>query len=464
MLITAENQAMKYVPRVGVIGIMALALVGCTTATNGQPGAAPPEPAAPPATTEPAATPAVETDDSECSVETPCAITFRWWGGDDRQRRTLEAIELFEEQNPDIVVTPLPVSFSGYYDQLSIEFAAGTAPDVFQLDAARPREFGSQGLLLPLNDLLDTTYLPQAQLDEASYDGVIYAAPHTGNAPSVLLNADLFAEAGVPLPDSDTWTWDDFQQITADLSNGLPDGSWPVELIPVNLGRVWLNQRFDGGFFSANGDVAAPVELLSQWFDFMKTLIDDGVAPPASETVQLFTVGPEESLMGQNRSAIMFAPSSTISQMTAASGANLVLARFPGESSEDRVGTMVDVGIYYGASARTPHPYAAARLINFLVNDPDAGLLLGVDRGLPLNSEVAAAVYPTVDSVAQQQFDYMNRVFAAGGTAHPRAPGGFLSIDVNRAVEGVIFGQVNPDDAASTFAAENQASIENARG
>ena len=440
----------KYIIRALAAGAVASLLVGCATTNNGDSIAAPPVAPA-------------EVVSDECSVEVPCELSFRWWGGDDRQQRTLAVIALFEEQNPDIRITPMPVSFAGYYDQLAIEFAASNTPDVFQLDAARPREFGRQGLLLPLDGLIDTTNLPAAQLDEASFDGVLFAAPHTGNAGSVLLNVDLFEEAGVPLPDDQTWTWDDFLQVAQDLRAGLPAGSYPIEIIPVNMVRPFLAQRWDGGLFTPDGDVGVSPEVMAEFFEFSSDLVADGLTPAATETVQLFVVGPGESLMGTNRSAMMFAPSSTIAQMTAASGANLALARFPGESSEPYIGTAVDVGIYYGAAANTPYPEAAGRFISFMVNDPEAGLHFGVDRGVPLNPYVVAALEPTADDVMLAQFDYMEEVIAAGSRANPRAPGGELNNFINRAFEGLIFGQLTPEQAAAQFTQETQEGIDQAR-
>jgi len=442
--------------RLFAVAAATLALVGCAGSTNGGTTA---EPTAPPGVPQPP----VNLESYECSVEVPCVISFRWWGGDDRQQRTLDAIALFEEQNPHIRVNPLPVSFAGYYEQLAIEFVAGTGPDVFQIDAARPTEFGRQGLLLPLDGMVDTTYLPAAQVEEASVNGVLYAAPHTGNAQSLLINADLFAEAGVPLPDDDTWTWDDFVRIGGELRDNLPAGQYALELIPANMVRAWLAQQYQGGLFGADGDIAAPPELVAEFFDFTNQLVQEGITPAPAVTQQYLLAGLSESLVGTNRAAMIFWPSNAIGQLVAASEADIRLVRLPGESSETYVGTNVDVGLYYAASANTHYPEAAGRFINFLVNSPEAGLYFGVERGIPLNSQVAAALAPTVDAVAQQQFDYLDRVFAANGFAYPRAPGGDLHVFINRAFEGVIFGQLSSQAGADQFIADIQEGIDHAR-
>jgi len=147
---------------------------------------------------------------------------------------------------------------------------------------------------------------------------------------------------------------------------------------------------------------------MAEFLDWYASLIDSGAMPQASEMSQLFTVGPEESLMGQGRAAMMIAPSSGLSGFSAASGDNLRLVKIPGETSESCKGTMVNVGIFYGISANTQHPAEAGKFVDFMINDPDAGKILGLDRGVPLSEAVVAAISPDLNELDQQQVAYMS--------------------------------------------------------
>ena len=391
-------------------------------------------------------------------------LTFRWWGGEDRQQRTLNAIALFEDLHPNIRILPQPVSFDGYYDQLMIEFVAGTQPDIFQMDIGRPREFGPQGLLYPLNDIVNLT-VSDSILEESSWDGEIFGAAATANAPSMLLNPRLFEEAGVEMPTDHIWTWDEFNTIVEELVAGLPEGTFAAEFAPVNLLPAWVTQRNGVGTADADtGEVVLTPELLSEYLDFYAHLEAIGAIPPAAQAVETFTVGPEESLAGRGLAAITFVPSSSVTAFSSASGDDLVLARVPGDDSEAYVGTLVNIGIYWAISANCAHPVEAGQFIDFMINDPGAGEYLGVERGVPLNTTVAAAIAPGLNEVSQQQVEYMASVINSGAPTNRGVPGaGQTPAFTNRAVESVLFGQTDSLSAAQQWVDELQNAIDAAR-
>jgi multiple sugar transport system substrate-binding protein len=204
--------------------------------------------------------------------------------------------------------------------------------------------------------------------------------------------------------------------------------------------------------------------LLAEFFDFFVAMIDDGRMPPAAEVGETFTAAPEEIPMGRGHAAISFVPSNQVSTFTAASGDDLVLARIPGDDSEAHIGTLINIGIYWAISANTDHPEEAARFVEFMINNPAAFEHLGVERGVPLNVEVADAIEPTLNAVDNQQVDYIASLIAAGAGTNRGVPGqGQMPAFTNRAIEGVMFGQQSSLEAANQWIGELQQSIDEAR-
>jgi multiple sugar transport system substrate-binding protein len=445
-----------------LLGLLALAgiIFGITRACNRAP--VPAVDPTVPAVTSPAVQP-TPTATADANVA-PFELTFRWWGGDARAERTMNAIAVCEAKVPGLTIRPLPVSFDGYYDALMVEFAAGTQPDIFQMDVGRPREFGPNGLLYPLNDIVNLT-VSDSILEESSWEGEIFGAAATANAPSMLLNPRLFEEAGVAMPTEAIWTWDQFNTVTAELAANLPDGSWAVEFDPVNLMPAWITQRNSIGITNADtGEVHVDPALLAQYIDFYNSLSVEGKMPPASAAGETWTVGPEETLMGRGLAAITFVPSSGVTAFSSASGDDLVLARIPGDDSEAAIGTLVNIGIYWAISAETQHPEAAGTFVDCLINDKDAGEFLGVDRGVPLNVDVAAAITPGLDAVSQQQVEYMASVIGSGAGTNRGVPGqGQTPQFIRLAVQSVMFGQSSSLAAANQFISELQTAVDGAR-
>ncbi|GAB3903830.1 hypothetical protein GCM10029964_096390 [Kibdelosporangium lantanae] len=107
-------------------------------------------------------------------------------------------------------------------------------------------------------------------------------------------------------------------------------------------------------------------------------------------------------------------------------------------------------------SARTKNKEAALKLVTFLLNDPDAGRILGANRGLPANLKIRAAVATTVTGPDKLIFDYEANVDKALGDA-PQAPpkgDGAVYKLMQRMNEEIVFGRTSIDDAVQRFFTE----------
>ena len=89
----------------------------------------------------------------------PVTLRISTWGSDSRTRMTEQAIDLFEAANPDIKVTLENAQFSGYWDRLATQVAAGDAPDVIQLDEANFSAYAGRRVLADLAPYADTLKL-----------------------------------------------------------------------------------------------------------------------------------------------------------------------------------------------------------------------------------------------------------------------------------------------------------------
>ena len=61
-------------------------------------------------------------------------LRFSWWGSDVRHKATLEAIDLYMKQNPNVKIEAEYGGVDGYQDKLSTQLGGGTAPDLIQVD------------------------------------------------------------------------------------------------------------------------------------------------------------------------------------------------------------------------------------------------------------------------------------------------------------------------------------------
>lgn len=391
----------------------------------------------------------------------PVTIRFSWWGNEDRAKITNQAVDAFEKANPNITVKTESLDFNSYFDRLSTSVAAGDEPDVITMGGAYPREYASRGVLLDMTQVsndLDLSKLDEPALSNGTFDGKQYGVPTGVNTYGVVANPDLFKQAGVKLPDDNKWSWDDYVRIATQLSDKLPDGVYGADdpTSPETL-DLYANQLTGEGLYSKKGGIAIDKKTVESWFDMTTELMKNEATPPAQvSSEQDGLTAPEQTLLAQNKAAMMFGWSNLLTAYRQASGKNLIMLRAPGETTEKGTGMWLQASQLYTISKRSEHPDAAAKLINFLVSDQRAADLIKADRGIPANEEIRAHLEAGLDANSKVEYDFVDRMsklvdgeFVIGPT------GSTESVDIlTRTNQAVLFGQKSPEQGAEQFVTE----------
>jgi multiple sugar transport system substrate-binding protein len=396
--------------------------------------------------------PAGETPGTATGTE---EITLRvtWWGNPDRAEATQDAIALFEAEYPHVTVDVSPSSFSGYYDKLNTQFASGAAPDVFQNDQVTT--YVAQELLLNLDDyshILDTSAIDDGFLNQARVDGTLYEVP-AGSSPMALVYRQAsFDAAGLDTP-SNELTWEEFAQLARDLQPTLEDG-WALADSSTlhNHFQVFIRQR-DRDWFSADGSALGfTTDDLAEWWAYWADLRTDGAVPPADVTVGQAGGDVTESPLAQGLVAMsIYGTAVTLPTDDMSYGA------LPNEAGNP--GAYLMRANSWAVNAATDHPDEAVELINFLINDPEAGHALGMTRGVPPNPDIAAGIREDLDDKEQDIAAYVEYLSAEGnsGPAPAPDPAGTRNIRsemFERYAQEVLFGQRDPAEAAEAFVNE----------
>lgn len=113
---------------------------------------------------------------------------------------------MFARVEAELGVTVTPVVYPTYDDQLNQlpnQFAARTAPDIILWDNAAPvAQYATEGVILPVDDLLPATQVdlgayPAALVDGWVIDDGLYAVPSYLQNSAMVYNMDVLAAAGV---------------------------------------------------------------------------------------------------------------------------------------------------------------------------------------------------------------------------------------------------------------------------
>ena len=146
------------------------------------------------------------------SVAAPAApeeasLRFMWWGGESRHKATVEALDLYMQNNPGVKIEYEYSGWDGYFDKLLTQLAGNNAPDIVQLSYTNVSEYVVRNQLEPLNEyidsgILDVSHLNSTLLDTYNIDGNYYGIPSGVNVQLLYYNQTMFDELGVEYPTS----------------------------------------------------------------------------------------------------------------------------------------------------------------------------------------------------------------------------------------------------------------------
>ena len=213
--------------------------------------------------------------------ESTTEISYSWWGNDDRHRYTLQALDIFTEQNQgQIEVQANYGSWGGYENKMHIYMRSHNAPDVMQINYAWLSEYADEeNGFYNLYDLKDIIHLENYTPEELAYgemDGKLYAVPISFNTPMFYYNKTIYASYGLEIPK----TWDDLFAAAKVMSR---DGIYPLGTTKKQLFLMlvaYLEQIKGKESVKADGSLQLTKADIAFMLDFYKRLIDEDVLMP----------------------------------------------------------------------------------------------------------------------------------------------------------------------------------------
>lgn len=205
------------------------------------------------------------------AAQGPIELTFVGWGGPEEQAVFAHLVEVFNANNPDIVIKYQPIP-TDYTTTLKTMIAGGTPPDIAYIPDGDFSAFAPRNQLVNIQPFVDasTTFdvndvWPSA-LGRYRWDaenkvfgqGPLYALPKDIGPTVLYINVDLFEKLGVPLPSfEEPMTWDELievgRQLTVDV-NGKHPGEEGFDVNNVEswgLGEIW----FENGIYNNGGKI-----------------------------------------------------------------------------------------------------------------------------------------------------------------------------------------------------------------
>ena len=392
-------------------------------------------------------------------------IRHFWWGNPERDKRTFAVIDIFNQKNPDIIVSGETLGFADYFTKLTTQIAGGNMPDVIQQGYGVLFEYINNGVVVPLDEYvgktLDISKIDQSAIDAGTVDGKFYALSIGANSHMAMFNSRLFEEAGI-VPgetfDPYGYTYDELAEFAAAIkqATGVP-GTDDNTADYQNFSDFTVQKG--ANLYNEDSSYGPSQEIVEEYWSIWEKIRNGGGTPPAQESAALSGVA-ELSQMGvvTGKSAMTYLWSNQLVGVQGLMEDRLGVATYP-NTPEMRPGSVVQPSQFVCLTRDSANPEAATKYMSAFVNDIDMTGVLGLERGIPSQSDVRAALQPKLTEVEALSVEYFDKI--QGKTAPLTAPPPSGSAEVEQTFErlavGVLLGERSIPEVATDFLNQAQA-------
>lgn len=376
-------------------------------------------------------------------------LRMSWWGGDSRHVATQKALEYCTTKTGHKVKAEFS-GFEGYLEKLTTQMAGSTEADIVQVDWPWLFQFSKNGTgfadLKQFAGDLDLTQWNDGQLAPATIGGKLNGVPVSVTGGVYYFNDEIYKKAGLEIPKN----WDDLAAAAKKMN---PDGVYPFDSTRVILMLMIeaFTAQISGQEFVKPGtnELAWTAADIAGALKHYQWMVDNGIVRSAKDAagvgnVEIF----DDPAWVTGRIGGTYFWDSTYSKyndpLTVGKLVPAAPLKIEGAKSD---GVYKKPSMVFSISKHSKDPKAAAQVLNCLLNDKDAILILGDSRGLPA-SAIALSTLGEAGKLTKERLEGAKVVAESTGPImspmieHPSVQEVFKDT-----IEQFAYGQLTADEA-----------------
>lgn len=387
-------------------------------------------------------------------------LRLLWWGSKERSDRTVRVNELYAKAHPGATVDGESLGWSDYWPKLATQVVGRNAPDVIQMDYRYLFEYARRGTLAAFDPfmpkILDIADFGAQATDVGRVNGKLYGVNFGSNSAGTVYNTKAFEVAGIAPPNADT-TWDQLATIGEQMTKksgrsdyyGVSDSGMREAIL-----EIYLRQR-GKQLYTADEKLGFDAGDIEAWLTMWDEMRQRKAIPPA-DVAAAYKDSVETSSLSLGKAALDFPHSNQLVAYQQMSRDPLAITMIPNLGTGSKPGQYLKPSQFLSIYARSQRLEEATRFVDFCVTDPEAGKVLGVERGVPASKAQRAAIAGSLDAVDKAQVDYIDLVSSRMGDNPPPPPkgAGEIALSLRRFNELVGFGRMKPREAAAQFVSD----------
>ena len=332
--------------------------------------------------------------------------------------------------------------------------------DIVQMDYMYISTYAKNGSLADLSSFasdgtLDISNVDDALADAGTIEGKMVGIPLSTSLVSFIYNPAVLEEAGVEAP-KNGWTWDDFVSICKTVKEKTGKyGFGGSAFIDTNLLNYWVREYGVSLFAEDNKSLGFDdVQILTDYFQLWKDLIDAGAAPNPDEYEQIATLGNDANPVITGDAA--FHQSwNNFGTIGANAGNDTLELLVPPVKKAGEKALWYKPGMFFSVSATSKVQAEAAAFISWFLNNDEANDIMLGERGTPSASN-ARDHLTSAGALTDKQvemFDFVSDAADYCGSTPAPDPSGISEVNTQfkDIAYSVFYGQATPAEAAQTF-------------
>ncbi|MGG3468558.1 extracellular solute-binding protein [Neobacillus pocheonensis] len=349
-----------------------------------------------------------------------------WWGAQTRHDATKRVLDLYTQKHPNVNFVSEFSGWDGYWDKLATQAAGKNTPDIIQMDTQYLQEYAGRNQLADLSSGIEVGDLDKNLLDTGKYNDKLYAIPAGNNATGIIFNKQALEKLGLPLPKSD-WTWDELFKMAREIQPKLPKGKYA--LADLTSSRVFYETyqlgQGKGNLTSLDGKVNIDKETWLAWSKIFSDLRKEGVVPPAEISVSEKQFDPKQDFLLNGTVIMKTALAAEYPAYESVTPGAYELTKLP---SGKQASGYLKPSMLWSVSSQSKNIEEAKKVIDFFINDKEAGEILGTTRGIPVSKPVLDELTP---KFSQADLEQVNLIKLTVLDANPfnGGPKGFGNFD-----------------------------------
>lgn len=370
-------------------------------------------------------------------------ISFSWWGKDQRNEYTLEAVKQFEDKTGYAVEVYFS-EYEGFKNTMDMEFYSGTESDVMQLNYDWLYEYSPDGEgfydLNELSEWVDLSVFPESDLSCGIINGKLNALPTSFNAITFYYNKGMYESYGLELPK----TWEDIYHAAEVMS---PDGIYPLALSSKSVwlsAAAWFEQSHARQLYRNSTELEMSQEDYKELLGFYVDLLEKGVTKHSDDFDRNDLE--REKIAGQ---AVWISDAEYYCDPSLKLGLDIVIGDYPCIEGAEVFGWYKKPTSLYAIKKETKNPKEAGKLLDYLENSKEMNTLQKLGKGIP-SSRAALEILESCDLLTGIQFDANEKMKSTGeiGIMSPYIEDTEAVALYSETVKRISSGELTLDEAA----------------